>query len=173
MSDNSHNSISPREGRYARERWLQDRDRSLKEFRKYINDNNPPILNDLKAHMKPMLQWGYATLPDLLLIVNAKISPLKVVDIHANKVTFSTSPLQDLRIIDPRDDSLANKESFTQNFHGPVGTVGKNYGSSTGSKPTTSTTKRKFWENHLVLSVIGILGALFVAYLSYEFGWNG
>jgi len=60
--------------------WVNEREYSLKQFREYVDDNNPPIMSDLVKAMKRVTDFGYASLPDLLTIVNDKIYPSKVIE---------------------------------------------------------------------------------------------
>jgi hypothetical protein len=157
--------------RYDLDKRRQERESMLRKFRQYIDDNNPPILGDLKTQMEPLLSWGYASLPDLLTIVNAKISPLKIIDTHDNKFISKANYLDDLRMIDSRDSSAA---AVTQNFHGPVGTVGHNAGTSSAlhiSHQSKKTTIR-FWEKPLFIALLSIPLGLVVVFLAYKFGWQ-
>ena len=74
----------------------------------------------------------------------------------------------EFRTVDSRPKSSG---TFTQNFHGPVGTVGANHGKSLADQRVQKT-KRKFWENPLFLTILAGFGALIVAYLTYRLGWN-
>ncbi|HSW91541.1 MAG TPA: hypothetical protein VLG09_02765 [Candidatus Saccharimonadales bacterium] len=71
----------------------------------------------------------------------------------------------DFRAVDSR------QPTSTQNFHGPVGVVGQNSGQVNIAQPNDKAT-RKAWENPLFLTVLGIIGAIGVAYLVYKLGWN-
>lgn len=74
----------------------------------------------------------------------------------------------EFRTVDPRPKS---SDTFTQNFHGPIGTVGVNHGKSLAGRQVQKT-KRKFWENPLFLTILAGFGALIVAYLTYRLRWN-
>lgn len=59
----------------------------------------------------------------------------------------------------------------TQNFHGPVGVVGRNSGQVNVAQSNNKST-RKAWENPLFLTLLGIVGTIGAAYLVYRLGWN-
>src|SRR3989344_3298408 len=92
--------------RYDLERREQERRRLLEGYRSYVDQNSPPLMSDLKKHMRPLLEFGYANLPELLNIVNAKIFPMRVVDTDNGPLSYSTSTdvLGGLRLIDTRDN---------------------------------------------------------------------
>lgn len=169
-----------RETRYDRERRSQDRERLLREFRQYVEQNNPPLMADLKAHMKPLLDFMYASLPELLSIVNAKIFPMRVVDRGETGFGFSSDILDGLKLIDTRDNDETMRNSArvkshientqTQNFYGPVGNVGANHG-SVNTASSSPSHKKRVWENQFFWWLLGIPSALFVAYLTFRFGW--
>lgn len=59
----------------------------------------------------------------------------------------------------------------TQNFHDPVGVVGQNSGQANVAQKSEKNV-RKPWENPLLQTILGIVGAVGVAYLVYKLGWN-
>lgn len=70
------------------------------------------------------------------------------------------------------DSKSANSSTVTQNFHGPVGTVSTNNGTSVARQSASHENKRKPWENPLFLAILGILGSIIAGYVIYKFGWN-
>lgn len=58
-----------------------------------------------------------------------------------------------------------------QNFHGPVGVVGQNSGQVRVAQQNNKDV-RKLWENPLLLTILGVIGSIGVAYLVYKLGWN-
>jgi len=99
--------------RYDLERREQERRRLLEVYRSYVDQNSPPLMSDLKNHMKPLLDFGYANLPELLNIVNAKIFPMRVVNNDDGLVSYNTSTdvLGGLRLIDTRDNEETLRNS--------------------------------------------------------------
>jgi len=69
------NSRSPYQIQEARR---VDKARLLGELRELLN-NKPVLWPDLLAVIKPMAEYGYATIPELLLMVNQSIYPMKVI----------------------------------------------------------------------------------------------
>ena len=65
-----------------------EKDYAIRQFREFIDNNNPPLLGDLIIAMKRVTSFGYAGLPELLMIVNAKIYPLRVVVDESSTPTY-------------------------------------------------------------------------------------
>ena len=94
-----------------------DKARLLNELRDLLN-NKPPLFNELLAVMKPILDFGYATRPELLHMVNSSIHPLKIIVDPNAKNTYGMieqhSPLTwNLIMIDTNDasDELSSKST--------------------------------------------------------------
>lgn len=106
---NNYDDTPQRFTRHDLERRRQEREYMLAKYRKYIDDNNPPLLNDLQEHMKPLIDWGYANIPELLSIVNAKIHPMKVINIHEGTFVYTANIFDGLKLIDTRDNPIPQK----------------------------------------------------------------
>jgi hypothetical protein len=80
--------ISESRTRSDMERWQAEREHALREFRNYIDDNNPPILEELQKRIETLVKYRYS-IDDLLNIVNAKIDPFEVTNVQDSKVVVT------------------------------------------------------------------------------------
>lgn len=86
-------------------------------------------------------------------------------------MSYGTDILDGLKLIDSRKDMAGNSSKVVQNFSGPIGTVGTNYGTSNGSKQSLEP-KQKLLENPLFMTILGTMGTLLVSYVVYKLGWS-
>lgn len=110
-----------------RDRLINRRKESLVEFREYIRDNNPPVLDDLISRVKSLVTYSSFKVDDLVRIVNKEIHPFELIIGQSSKpvVTSIDQLILNPKIITHQTDRIVSSPLVLQpqNYHPKSGIV--------------------------------------------------
>jgi len=106
---------------------ISRRNEALVEFRRYLRENNPPVLDDLISRVKSLITYNFFKVDDLVRIVNKDIHPFELIVEESSSpiVTDVNQLVRNPRIVSNKTERTVSNSLVLQpqNYYPKDGTV--------------------------------------------------